>query len=212
MIDIYKLSLFKYRGSLDYPKNLKTLATESYHMSGEDLIYVYYSTHLGILFKNMTSKVTEKFEALKQIRYLESETDIEGYLFLSIITDTGLIIKKYSESISEYKTYIKNINCNKVFNIKYNSMMFCVYLNLEDNKIYCLCSADNFETPILLHDRTFEKQTIVSAGYDPINKLPTVFLEVIDNSLLKNIDKHLNLDKNEFIEVLTNHRLFKKEV
>ena len=73
-------------------------------------------------------------------------------------------------------------------------------------------SEDNFDRERLLHDRSFEKQSIMSSGFDTINMLPTVYLEVIDNSLLKNIDKHLNLDKNKFIEVLTNHRLFKLEV
>lgn len=211
MTDIYKLSLFKYLGSLDYPKNLKTLATESYHLLNEDLIYVYYSTHLGILFKNMTTKVTEKFESLKQVKYISSESDYEGQLFLAIITETSVIIKKYSEDILEYKTFLKNINCNKIFTLKYNGYLFCVYLNLDDNKIYCISSEDNFESERLLHDRSFEKQTIMSTGYDSVNNLPTVYLEVIDNTLLKNIDKHLNLDRNKFIEVLTNHRLFKLE-
>ena len=212
MTDIYKLSLYKYQGSLEYPKNLKTLATESYHLSDEDLIYVYYSTHIGILFKNMTTKVTEKFESIKQVKYISSESDYQGELFLAIITETSLIIKKYSEDILEYKTYIKNIACNKIFTLKYNGHLFCVYLNLTDNKLYCLSSEDNFDRERLLHDRSFEKQSIMSSGFDTINRLPTVYLEVIDNSLLKNIDKHLNLDKNKFIEVLTNHRLFKLEV
>ena len=86
-----------------------------------------------------------------------------------------------------------------------------MYLNLDDNKIYCISSEDNFESEWFLHDRSFEKQTIMSTGYDSVNNLPTVYLEVIDNTLLKNIDKHLNLDRNKFIEVLTNHRLFKLE-
>lgn len=212
MTDIYKLSNYKYLGGLEYPKNLKTLATESYHLLDEDLIYVYYSIHLGILFKNMTTKVTEKFETIKKVNYVASESDYEGQLFLAIITETSLIIKKYSESILEYKTFVKNINCDKVFVIKYNGHLFCVYLNLDDNKIYCISSEDDFESERLLHDRSFEKQSIISAGFDPVNNLPTVYLEVIDNTLLKNIDNHLNLDKNKFIEVLTNHRLFKLEV
>lgn len=209
---VYKLTLYKFTGELRYPKNIKTLETESYHMLGEDLIYVYYSKHMGVLFKNTTSKITERFADIRKIKFLDSESDFYGNLILAAITDNYVIIKYFSQDSLDYLTITKSIKCSNIFIIKYDQKIFCVYMNSDDNKLYYVNSEDNFEKSVLLHDSSFKKQRIVNSGYDKINNKPSVYLEVEDNSLLFNNGIVPLVNNKTFIEIPTSHKFYQKEV
>ena len=208
----YRLSMYKYKGSPRESDLVPTLVTEDYFELEEGRFFVYFSPHIGILVKNLSTKITERFDNNLKVKFLRAIGDSNDKMLLVYTTEKDLVIKIYDTEISDYKTIIKNKTFNNYFLIKHDSISFIVYLNSVDNNIYCLSSLDNFSEAVLLHNRSFNKQAIMSVGYDTINELPFVFLEVIDNTLLRGIDKHLNLNNNRFVEIFTDHRLFHKEI
>ena len=208
----YKLSMYKFLGSPIESDLIPSLTTEDYFRIGDDEFFVYFSPHIGIVVKNLTTKITEKFDNNLKVRYLRAIGDVNDRMLLVYMTNNDLIIKSYSSEISDYTTIIRPKTFSEYFLLSYDSVSFIVYLSSVDNKLYYLSSLNNYSVPELLHDRTFEKQAIMSVGFDTENLLPFVYLEVIDNTLLRGINKHLNLNNNKFVELYTDHRLFQKEV
>lgn len=211
MSKVYQLSLYKYLGDIEDPKNFKVSSKEAYYKNSlGEIIYVYYSPYVGILCKNLTNLVTERFDNLEGVAYIDAIEDSSGEMVLLYKDKTTTFIKLYSQEVSKYVTYTLNISCDKAFLVNYDSEVFCIYINLTDNFIYSLKSSDGFRTPFKLHDRSFYKQSIVSVGYNPILNKPSVYLTVKDNTLLTNYEKHSILKDKVFVEVLVHPKLFKK--
>lgn len=209
----YELSLYKFLG-VPGEFDLESIGpTEDYFEIGVDKYYIYFSPHSGILIKNLQTKITEKFEKNLKITFIRAVEDLStNQMLVTFMTDNEMIIKKYDTLFEDFKTITKPKDFNKYYLVNFDSKTFIIYLNTSDNKIYCLSSEDDFETSIVLSRRNFEKQEIRSVGFDVVNQLPFVYLEVIDNTLLRGIDKHLNLNNNRFVEIYTHHKLYIKEI
>lgn len=198
----YGISNTKELLEIAYPKNINTVSTESYCLNSDgDLLYCYYSGDLGILVKNSTTNVTERFLIVSKVDYLDIDYNTTNNSYILFYKSKSKYYLKYlkdSEYIVKELTILKTTD--KVF-MTYDKISDRITLIFKDdtsNLISEINSLSDFQSVVILKEDPIPKESLISVEYNQISNLINVDLIVNDNSLLKDIESHPNIKDKTF--------------
>lgn len=212
MNNLYRLSQYKFKVTPKYPKNLKTLPTSALlENSLGELVEVYTSVHLGILIRNHTTNLTEKYESSINHSYLDAIEDHNGNICIVFINNKGANLRFYNDLNKDYSEYILKIDSDKCFLCVYNDQTFCFYLNKIDNKIYYYSSEDDFLEPTLASHHDMSNQDLDLVAEDVNTGRPFTFLTYNNLEGFKGNDREL-IPTAKYLEIYTSPKLYRKEV